>query len=147
MILGKYELISLVRAGVIAPPPNLNKSKRPNECAIDLHLGKRIDCAEFPLILNPGEAVNVYTEESFDMPDDLIGIVSARSFWAKQHVDVLNSIFIKPGWKGILVLEVKNNSQIPAVLSKGDTLANVVFARVSVKEDILKRFLRHLLGN
>lgn len=81
-------------------------------------------------VLGPGEFVLGVTEETFDMPDDVVGHVTDKSTWARLGISVFNTI-IEPGWSGRLVLEIRNNNVWPVVLTAGVGIAQVIFHKLS----------------
>lgn len=78
--------------------------------------------------LQPGEFLLAATQERFDMPNDLVGIVHDKSTWARRGLSVFNTI-IEPGWRGWLTLELVNHGKELLELTEGQGIAQVVFHR------------------
>lgn len=76
--------------------------------------------------------------ESFQMPNDLLGIVHDKSTWAREGVSVLNTV-IEPGWgphpdrpdEGcFLTLEIVFHGNKPITIPAGAGIAQVIFHRI-----------------
>jgi dCTP deaminase len=65
--------------------------------------------------------------ESFDVPDDLVGIVHDKSTWIRQGLVVGNTV-VEPGWKGeSLTLELFYFGWWPLRVPAGAGIAQVIF--------------------
>src|SRR5690606_19294457 len=59
-------------------------------------------------LLHPGTLVLVPTFEWVALPNDLQGVVTARSCWAREGLNIATATFIGPGYRGIITLELSN---------------------------------------
>jgi len=66
------------------------------------------------------------TIEHFNMPDDVVGRVHDKSTWARQGLQVFNTV-IEPGWRGYLTLELALNGIHMLNLKKGMPIAQIIF--------------------
>ena len=55
--------------------------------------------------LQIGHTTLAISIERFNMPNNVLGVVHDKSTWARQGVQVQNTI-IEPGWEGYLTLEI-----------------------------------------
>lgn len=78
-------------------------------------------------IILPSHAFTLASSiEHFNMPIDLQGRPCDKSTWARQGLQVYNTV-IEPGWHGYLTLELFNNGPRTLVIHAGDPIAQVVF--------------------
>lgn len=77
------------------------------------------------LMLHAGSVVLVSTFEWVRLPKDLIGVVTARSSWAREGLSIATATFINPCYSGIITLELSNLGQIPISLYPGLRLAQI----------------------
>lgn len=80
-------------------------------------------------LLHPGALILVPTLEWFSLPTYLQGIVSARSSWAREGLNIATATFINPGYEGIITLELSNLGSIPIAIYPGLRLAQIAFYR------------------
>ena len=83
-----------------------------------------------PFLLHPGMLVLAPTFEWVALPNDLQGVVTARSCWAREGLNIATATFIGPGYRGIITLELSNLGQIPIALYPGLRLAQIAFLQV-----------------
>lgn len=99
-----------------------------NAASIDLRIGhslleertanvwKSIDLTgttkEQPYILDPQDFVLVATLEEVHIPNGYAGIVRLKSSRARQGYNHCNAGFIDPGWRGVLTMELKNETRL-----------------------------------
>jgi dCTP deaminase len=76
-------------------------------------------------LLHPGSLVLVPTLEWIVLPVDLQGVVTARSSWAREGLNIATATIINPGYKGIVTLELANFGEIPITLHPGLRLAQL----------------------
>lgn len=81
------------------------------------------------LDLAPGAIVHLYTLERFALPDTLIGRSSAKSYWQREHLLVMDGT-LNAGWSGHLLVEVKNLGFAPVTLRHGAGIVHVAFDSV-----------------
>ena len=78
-------------------------------------------------LLHPGNLALVPTFEWVALPYNLQGIVTARSSWAREGLNIATATIINPGYKGIITLELANFGEIPIKLYPGMRLAQIAF--------------------
>ena len=79
------------------------------------------------LILHPGQLLLASTLEYISMPPDLGATVVTRSSYGRLGLVTATSIFVHPGFKGCLTLELTNVGNSPIVLRPGERIAQLVF--------------------
>jgi len=84
-----------------------------------------------PFLLHPGTLALVPTLEWVKLPDDLQGIVTARSSWAREGLNIATATIVNPGYRGIITLELANFGEIPIRLYPGLRLAQIAFYELS----------------
>lgn len=94
-------------------------------------------------LLHPGSLALVPTLEWVALPNDLQGIVTARSSWAREGLNIATATIINPGYRGIITLELANFGEIPIKLYPGLRLAqiavyNLTDENAEIGEDKLK---------
>lgn len=67
-----------------------------------------IDSGSSLIFLAPGEMILGETVEGFNLPENIIGEFSLRSWAAKSGLNQSTSLTMKPNWNGYLVLELHN---------------------------------------
>jgi len=80
-------------------------------------------------ILYPGRMVLGITQEWFDIPNDLVGLVRDKSTLARLGIQVKNTVG-EPGWSGHYVLEISNEGWFPIKLSTGMPICQIQFQTV-----------------
>lgn len=87
-------------------------------------------------LLHPGSLALVPTLEWVKVPADLQGIVTARSSWAREGLNIATATIINPSYQGIITLELANFGEIPIRLYPGLRIAQIAFydLRVSSNE-------------
>lgn len=81
-------------------------------------------------LLHPGTLALVPTFEWVRLPVDLQGVVTARSSWAREGLNIATANFINPLYEGIITLELANFGEIPIRLFPGLRLAQIAFHKV-----------------
>jgi dCTP deaminase len=76
-------------------------------------------------LLHPGCLALVPTLEWVVIPLDLQGIVTARSSWAREGLNIATATIINPGYRGVITLELANFGEIPIRLFPGLRLAQL----------------------
>jgi len=76
--------------------------------------------------LHHGEYVLAVSEEHFEMPLDVVGVVHDKSTWARVGIQVQNTV-IEPGWRGYLTLEISSLNKDPVTVLDGTPIAQVLF--------------------
>jgi dCTP deaminase len=83
------------------------------------------------LFLSPGSFVNVTTLEHIEIPPHLVGILSGKSSWARDGLQVESAGYVDPGWIGRLTLELKNLGPYIIKLWPGEAIAQIRFETLS----------------
>lgn len=78
-------------------------------------------------LLHPGSLLLVPTLEWVKIPPDLQGVVTARSSWAREGLNIATATIINPGYQGIVTLELANFGEIPIKLYPGLRIAQIAF--------------------
>lgn len=86
-----------------------------------------------PLLIHPGQLTLVPTLEWVDLPNDLMGYVTARSSWAREGLSIATATLINPCYSGIITLELANLGQIPVRLYPGMRIAQIAFHKIEVE--------------
>jgi dCTP deaminase len=76
-------------------------------------------------LLHPGSLALVPTFEWIRLPTTLQGIVTARSSWAREGLNIATATIINPGYQGIITLELANFGEIPIRLYPGLRIAQI----------------------
>jgi dCTP deaminase len=87
-----------------------------------------------PFLLHPGMLALIPTLEWIKLPQDLQGLVTARSCWAREGLSIATATLINPSYRGIITLELANLGQIPIKLYPGLRIAQIAFHRLDVKQ-------------
>lgn len=95
-------------------------------------------------LLHPGALALVPTLEWVRLPANLQGVVTARSSWAREGLNIATATIVNPGYMGIITLELANFGQIPIKLHPGLRLAQIAFYRLEAADS--KSDLDHLGG-
>lgn len=78
-------------------------------------------------LLHPGSLILVPTLEWVVIPPDLQGVVTARSSWAREGLNIATATIVNPGYRGIITLELANFGEIPIRLYPGLRIAQIAF--------------------
>lgn len=84
-----------------------------------------------PILIHPGSLTLVPTLEWVALPLTLKGVVTARSSWAREGLNIATANFINPGYTGVITLELANFGQIPIALYAGMRIAQIAFHEVA----------------
>jgi len=76
----------------------------------------------------PGGFLLAETIEYFNMPEDVIGIVTGKSTYARCGI-IINVTPLEPGWRGYLTLEIHNASRHSVIIYPGEGIAQINFHR------------------
>jgi len=87
-------------------------------------------------ILKRGEFLLITALERFQLPANIKGELSLRSWAACSGLDQAESVRLKPGWSGALILELKNNlAHHDLLLEPGMVVGNIEFYDVGGVDD------------
>lgn len=92
-----------------------------------------------PFLLHPGTLALVPTLEWVVLPFNLQGVVTARSSWAREGLNIATATIINPGYKGIITLELSNFGEIPITLYPGLRLAQIAFYELKCEKPELDK--------
>jgi len=82
------------------------------------------------LWLHPRHFILAATLEYLAVPDDLAAYVVGRSSWGRLGLIVATAVFVHPGFRGCLTLELVNDGDSPIALSPGVCIAQLVIHRL-----------------
>jgi dCTP deaminase len=132
-------LALVVRASGLShvDPAQYKKRKNNDDHAIEQSRMQKFERHEFMfeqrLLLHPGALTLVPTLEWVKLPLFIKGVVTARSSWAREGLQIATANFIDPGYSGIITLELANLGQIPIALYAGLRIAQISFYEVSAR--------------
>jgi dCTP deaminase len=81
-------------------------------------------------ILHPQQLVLGSTLEYLSFPSGLGGYIVSRSSWGRLGLIIATAMFVNPGFKGCLTLELLNLGEVPLVLYPGIRVAQIVLHTV-----------------
>lgn len=64
--------------------------------------------------------------ETFDMPNNVLGIALGKSTYARQGINV-NITPIEPGWRGELTIEISNDTPFWTKVYGGEGISQIIF--------------------
>ena len=76
--------------------------------------------------LAPGAYALGVSVETFDIPRNVLGICYCKSTYARCGL-MVNTTPLEPGWRGPLVIELANLTDLPLKVYAGEGIAQVVF--------------------
>ncbi len=82
------------------------------------------------LWLHPRHFILAATLEFLALPDDLSAEVVGRSSWGRLGLLVATAVFVHPGFRGCLTLELVNEGDSPIALSPGSRIAQLTVHRL-----------------
>jgi len=117
--------------------PSVYKSAGDHDCVrYKQQKHERVDIPfEKAFLLHPGTLALVPTLEWVHLPKDLQGIVTARSSWAREGLNIATATIVNPGYRGIITLELANFGEIPIELYPGLRLAQIAFYKLEQEDD------------
>jgi len=78
-------------------------------------------------ILHPRSFVLGCTFEFIALPLDICALVISRSSYGRAGLLIATAMFVHPGWRGCLTLELENLGEIPIKLQPLSTVGQLVF--------------------
>lgn len=108
------------------------KDKQQKHERFDIPFGKSF-------LLHPGSLILVPTFEWVKIPANIQGIVTARSSWAREGLNIATANIINPNYQGIITLELANFGDIPIRLSPGLRLAQLALYELSIHEEEIEK--------
>jgi dCTP deaminase len=82
------------------------------------------------LWLHPRHFILAATLEYLALPNDLSANVVGRSSWGRLGLIVATAVFVHPGYRGCLTLELVNEGDSPIALSPGSRVAQLSLHRL-----------------
>jgi deoxycytidine triphosphate deaminase len=79
--------------------------------------------------LKPGEYVLIETLEKVNMPSDVAARILPRSSLFRCGCSLITAL-VDPGYRGVLIMGLKNLSDFEFVVERGARVAQIVFERV-----------------
>jgi len=127
-------VVLVARAGAqshVNPSAYKQNSSEPSDHAKIQLLKQKHERFDIPFedqfLLHPGTLALVPTLEWVVLPYNLQGVVTARSSWAREGLNIATATIINPGYKGIITLELANFGEIPIMLYPGLRIAQIAF--------------------
>jgi dCTP deaminase len=97
------------------------------------------------LWLHPAHFVLAATLEYLRLPDDMGAYVVGRSSWGRVGLIVATAVFVHPGFRGCLTLELVNDGDSPIALAPGIRIAQLAIHRLQTtapaREDEQEKYL------
>ncbi|GAA0332333.1 dCTP deaminase [Sphingomonas oligophenolica] len=125
-------VVLIVRARGLSHVDPARHMKNDHERETDFQ--QKLERYELPFksrfLLHPGSLALVPTLEWVSIPSNLMGIVTARSTWAREGLSIATATLIEPSYQGIVTLELANLGEIPIALYPGLQLAQIAFSNV-----------------
>lgn len=159
MILSDRDIKKYIKEGRIKITPKPNFQDQLGPCSLDLRLGKVFKTfkrAEFPfidlkaklpiekimfeirpspgkpLIMQPRDFIIASTEESIEIPPDLVARIDGRSSLGRLGIVIhITAARFDPGWKGKAVIELGNLGIMPVALYPGMRICAITFETLS----------------
>lgn len=132
--MGNVALMARARGSSHVDPALEKLKKDENPFASKMRWQQKHERYELPfgaeLLLHPGALALVPTLEWIQIPEDLMGEVTARSTWAREGLSIATATLIEPGYEGIVTLELANLGQIPISFYPGLKIAQISFSEV-----------------
>lgn len=95
------------------------------------------------ITIKPGEFIHGITVENITLPEDVCGFLYGRSKYARLGIVVhATASFIQPGINNKQVLEIKNISPRPIVLTHGLRICQLILMNMKGKGKYLGGFAR-----
>lgn len=86
-------------------------------------------------LLHPGSLILAPTLEWVVIPPNLQGVVTARSSWAREGLNIATATIVNPGYRGIITLELANFGEIPIRLYPGLRIAQIAFYSLEQRDE------------
>lgn len=100
------------------------KSFSADECLVDVPL--QTDETGSYYVLPPRAYALGVSVETFQIPDNVLGICYCKSTYARCGL-MVNTTPLEPGWRGQLVIELANLTDLPMKVYANEGIAQVVF--------------------
>lgn len=90
------------------------------------------DFAEYTL--TKGETAFIGIKEHISMPSSMSGLIVPRSSVTRLGISI-STIYVQPGYSGILPLTITNNSGVDVILHPGIRIAQLILQKVSFESE------------
>lgn len=118
----EFKLFTNMNSAIIDP-------KRPNPaCMVDAKVIYDRDTGERYVILPPNSYLLGHTVETFNIPRDVLVVALGKSTYARSGIHI-NVTPIEPGFRGTVVLEFSNGTNLPAKIYVNEGAAQFIFLR------------------
>ena len=98
------------------------------------------------IVLKPGAFVLGITKETIKLPDDIVGILTGRSRFARLGLGIhVTASLVQPGVNNKQVLEIKNLGDSELILKPGLKICQIVLERTEGKAKYRGKFQRQSL--
>lgn len=84
-----------------------------------------------PFILPPHTFALTYSQETLNMPVDVMAICIGKSTYARTGL-IVNVTPIEPAWRGQITIEISNTTDLPIYVYPNEGIAQLVFFRGDV---------------
>src|SRR3989339_856137 len=146
MILTKKEILKEINSKRLKITPFNNSHIGP--ASIDLTLSENTNAESLAvhkklksITLKPGDFILGKTIERIKLPEDLFGMLSGRSRFARLGLVIdVTAFFIHPGVDNRQVFEIKNLSNHEIILKPGLRIAQLAFIRTEGKSKYVGKF-------
>jgi len=85
----------------------------------------------YGFILHPQSMILGSTFEFISLPNDIVASIEGRSSWARMGLMIATAVYVEPGFKGCITLELSNVSNIPIKLYPGMRIGQIIFSETS----------------
>lgn len=92
------------------------------------------DVLDLKLRKNLSHQALAYTQETFNIPDNVVAYICDKSTYARHFVGAFNTLF-DPGFQGDGVLELVNFGTEPIKIKAGDPIVQIAFHWLDKKTD------------
>ena len=97
-------------------------------------------------ILHPQTMVLSSTFEFISLPNDIEASIEGRSSWARTGLMIATAVYVDPGFKGCITLELSNLSNVPLKLFPGMRIGQIVFGKTSSPSKYIDRKYQYPIG-
>ena len=85
----------------------------------------------YGFILHPQSMVLGSTFEFVSLPNNIVASIEGRSSWARMGLMIATAVYVEPGFKGCITLELSNVSNVPIKLYPGIRIGQIIFSETS----------------
>lgn len=118
--LGKEFVVFRSRPSILGQPVFDPSSESLNE-GIDY---ARVESSYFDI--QPGEFILAHTQETFNFPPNITGLVKDKSTYARLGIALQNTV-LEAGWSGQITIEISNHGSRTIRLHAGMGIAQILF--------------------